>query len=185
MSTEIGKRLRILPVLLSSLLVMSCENNGPIPPTTYERILIDTYQPQGGLPLNIPADTYLSLFNASGSLLAADDDGNTDSGQNGSSRIDDTSGLTSGTYYIKITKGPGSANIGAYAVRLLSLALADPIPAYPASFDVTSDPYEGQDAPEAAPPVTVTPMSMPLGTDNLGRILGTVSDVDWLYFVLP
>ncbi len=159
----------------------------PPPPNgggKYARIVIDTYEPHGGLPLYIPADTYLALYDASGKLLATNDDGNTDPGQNGSSRID-IADLGSGQYYLRVTKGPTSSNIGAYAVRALSVNVGAALPGYPAAFDVTSDPYENQDAPEAAPPLSITPVSIPLGTDNLGRILGTASDVDWFQVVLP
>jgi len=185
MAAKIGKRLTTLPLLIFLPLFLSCSVEGPAPVTTYERIVIDTYEPHGGFPAGFPADTYLGLYDASGNLLAADDDGNTDSGQSGSSRIDYITGLTSGTYYIKVTLGFSSLTLGAYAVRVLSLTPAEAIPAYPPDFDITIDLYESMDAPETELPLSITPASIDVGTDDFGRILDPAADVDWLRFTLP
>jgi len=190
MAAEYGKWLATLPLLL----FLSCTVDGPVPVTTYERILIDTYEPQGGLPIAFVTDTYLSLYDASGNLLDEDDNGNTDTttspdtDQADSSRIDYTTGLNSGTYYIKVSIGGSAQTIGTYALRVLSLSLVEaiPIPVYPVTVDVSSEAdYELLDAPEAAPPLSVTPVSIALETNNFGRILDSTSDLDWLMFTLP
>ena len=201
MAAENGKWLAILP-LLFLLFFLSCSVDGP--PASYERILIDTYEPNGGFPLGgFPADTYLSLYDSSGSLLDEDDNSNTDkttdpetgetlTDQTDSSRIDYTDGLSSGTYYIKVTIGSSSQTTGNFALRVLALTLSDsiPIPVYPVSVDFSKEAdYELLDAPEEVPPFTPlserTVSSIALGTDDFGRILDSAGDVDWLVFVLP
>jgi hypothetical protein len=184
MSASLGK---LLTILLFLPLLTSCPSSGPAPITTYARIVIDTYEPRGGLPGNVPADTYLTLYDASGNQLASDDQGNTDSGQNGSSRIDYILGLTLGTYYLKVTKGSTNAT-GPYAVRFLwvDVGSALPVPPYdPLYLPIDPDPYEFMDAPETTPPLSIAPVSVNLGVDNFGRILDPTNDVDWLKLVLP
>jgi hypothetical protein len=184
MTLKIG---RLLAILLLPLL-MSCPGGGPLI-TTYARIVIDTYEPQGGLPMYIPADTFLTLYGLKNSIwevAASDDDGNQDIGQAGSSRIE-LFDVAPGQYFLKVTKGPTSpaGTIGPYAVRVLSVDVGAALPGYPPAFDVPSDPYENMDAPEAAPPLSITPVSIKLGTDDFGRILDTADDVDWLEITLP
>ena len=161
----------------------------PPPPSdgTYSRVVFETYEPNGGFPFAFPADTYLTLYGLKDGLyqaLASDDDGNTIEGQSGGSRIDLTS-LKSGQYFLKVTRGFGSGDIGAYAVRVLAVDVGAVLPAYPVPFTVLSDPYEKFDAPEAVPPLSLTPVSVKLGTDNLGRMLDSVEDVDWILVELP
>jgi hypothetical protein len=188
MTARISKLLAILCFLL---LLTSCPSDGPGPVITYPRIIIDTYEPHGGFPAGFPADTYLDLYDASGNHLAEDDNGNTDPNQTDSSRIDSTkfpalaAGLTSGTYYLKVKLGDSSKTTGPYAVRFLSVDVAAELPAYPTAFDITVDTYESMDAPEVAPPLSITPVNINLGKDNLGRILEPASDVDWLKLTLP
>jgi hypothetical protein len=186
---------KLLSILLFLLLLTACSNSlpsgpDPSPATTYARIVIDTYEPHGGFPAAFAADTYLTLYglkNGNWEVLAEDDDSNLDSDQGGSSRMEILD-MVSGQYFLKVTKGPTSPadTIGPYAVRVLSLEVgAFVTSAYPASFDVLSDEYEKMDAPEATPPLSVSPVSVDLGVDNLGRVLDSKTDIDWLEITLP
>jgi hypothetical protein len=148
----------------------------------YARLVIDTYEPHRSLPPYAAADTYLALYDAAGNLLAENNDGNTDLGQGGSSRIE-VFGANSGRYFLKVTKG--TDRIGPYAVRVLSLAVGAALPLYPDAFDILSDPYENKDAPEAVPPLSLMPAGIRVGTNNFGRILDPATDVDWILLDLP
>jgi hypothetical protein len=157
---------------------------------TPAQIVIDTYEPRGGLVMYVPADTYLTLYlgqDQDGNWLTAEDNnGNIDSGQNGSSRLY-LDGLQPGQYFLKVTKGSTKA-IGPYAVRVLSVADGAGLPAYPTfptDFDFSIDPYENMDAPEEIPPLSKTPVSVKVGVNNLFRILDSVDDVDWILVEIP
>jgi len=184
-----GKNKNLDPVIakISREDVITFATDEPPGDGTYARIVIDTYEPHGGFPNAFPADTFLTLYGLKDGLweeLTTDDDGNTDSGQTDSSRID-IRDLGGGQYFLKVTLGPKSNNTGAYAVRALSVDVGAGLPAYPAAFDIASDPYENRDAPEEMPPLSIAPVGIKLGVNNLGRILDPAADVDWILVELP
>jgi hypothetical protein len=114
----------------------------------YDRVIIDTYKwSDGGFGT---ANTFVSLFGSNGdptldsgltlwndnalpytvdsppTSIAEDDDGNLTYAQ--FARIDYTTGLAPGTYYIRV-RGYVSTEVGPYAIRVLT---GDPVDPYPA-----------------------------------------------------
>ena len=141
-----------------------------------ERIVIETYHPTDG----VITDTTLELLDDQMGHLVSDDN----SGTGFSARIDLLGGLETGTYYIKIYSA--KSNTGAYAIRLLTLAENDELPAYE-YFDATSDDsaYE-PDSDGDGNMIKLNPI-LPGVTviEALNRRLNSVDDVDWLVFSLP
>ena len=181
--------------LLASLALLSCSS--PSAPTTYERIVIETFSPDG----SVTADTYIDLFDSNGDpdaddpwtgndtadAIAYDDDGN-DSLFTGMSRVDYSGGLASGTYYIRVRGRTISYGIDDfYAIRVLSLQLGDSIPAYPTlAFAAKPDSEEVDDNPTSGG-IPGNPVSIDTSTP-LSRTLysnGTDPEIDWFELVLP
>ncbi len=149
----------------------------------YDRIVIDTYEPRGGWGAGFPpTDTYLTLFDDSGSMLEEDNDSTPYTDDHiGSAHIYYTDGLISGTYYIRVTSGFGS---GPYAIRVLSLnkGAALPNPIYFDSYSESTD-YDDDDSKKNIPN---DPIDINVGNINaVNRRLNSSVDIDWLKFVLP
>ncbi len=179
------KFFRLFLLIFIVAVFISCPNEAD-ETNVYERIVIDTYEPLGGfgaIPQQVPTDTYLTLFNDSGSMLVEDNDSTPYTDDHiGSAHIYYTDGLISGTYYIRVTSGFGS---GFYAIRVLSLnkgaALPDPI--YFGSHSDDSA-YELDDASSGNIPDN--PIDIELGNDKaLNRKLNSDTDIDWMKLVLP
>jgi hypothetical protein len=163
---------------------------------TYARIVVQTYEPDGGtLGSHPPADTYLWLYDALGNLKASNDDGDPNvigSTQSGSSLIDYKEGLAPGTYYIKVTNGLALSapnSLGQYAVRVFALTSTQGIPGYPEPDNIIleNDPYEPDDTLGAAPPLSEDPKAVIKPNDTAGamRVLNPAIDVDWIMVDLP
>ncbi len=151
------------------------------PPTGL--IVIDTF-PATGSTQN---DTYLTLIDAGGTILAEDDNGFPDQASYvGYSRIVVSSGLAGGTYYIKVTKLTelGSPN---YGFRVLDYDPGSTFPVVLAANEVESPAYF-DDAVDAFG-VPTAPRSI-----NLGEVVSwsifpepnaPPADVDWYKLVIP
>jgi hypothetical protein len=166
----------LLPLLMLSLLIVLSACGGetsPSPgPITYDRIVIESYHPEGALEPSW--DTFLELYTEDGSLLADDDNGDL------FAKIDYTLGLISGFYYIRVNSDTGQT--GPYAVR----AVVDDAEAYAPDFSVSSDDYEGDDPSSDVFPLDNSPVGITLGSANrVGRSLDAADDVDWLKLSLP
>jgi LruC domain-containing protein len=159
---------------------------------TYERILIDTFSPDGSLT----ADTYIDLFGSAGDpdaddpwtgddtgdAIAFDDNGNTN-WPGTYARIDYTGGLEAGTYYIRV-RGATEEVDDFYAIRVLSLQLSDPIPGYdtfPGTDFVSPDALEPDDEPISGG-VPIAPVPIALG-QTISRSIHA-GDIDWFVLVL-
>lgn len=185
-------------VLMLALLLTACSN--PSTPTTYERIVIDTYSPNGALF----GPTYLDLFDSDGDPDSGDDfwvgddagdviasDDNSHPTYTNMARIDYTGGLTSGTYYIRV-RGDSKTINDFYAIRVLSLNIGDGLPSYNfPGLDDRPDSYEDDDDP-ASNWIPLKYIDIQLGDANaLSRSIDNLSatpadaDVDWFKLVLP
>jgi hypothetical protein len=193
---QIMKRmvLIVFSALAIGLVFIGCPDPGP---HTYERIVIDTYSPNGSLT----ADTYIDLFDSNGDpddtvdpwtdddttdAIAWADDGNPDFAS--MARIDYTGGLTSGTYYIRV-RGKTSSENNYYAIRVLSLKIGEDLPDYIfPGFDTKPDQYEDDDDP-GSNWIPLKYITIQLGNaNNLSRSIdydSNVPDVDWFKLVLP
>jgi hypothetical protein len=155
------------------------------PPTTYNRIIVDTYR-FNDLASTDP-DTFVSLYGSQGTIAApiAEADGGNLTYTVGLSRIDYAGGLTSGTYYIRV-KGGTSLVDGPYAFRVLT-ALSAPPNEYSASDYFAGvadpDPYEPDDAESGGIPTA--PLSVSVGTPYNRYLTTGGGDVDWFKLVLP
>lgn len=175
----------------------------------YDRIIIDTYKWSDGAFGT--TNTFASLFDSSGdptldsgltlwndnaspytvdsppTSIAEDDDGNLTYAQ--FARIDYTTGLAPGTYYIRV-RGYVSTEVGPYAIRVLTGDPVDPYPAglYPAgsffvSANTTDEPYESDDDP-ASGGTPSSPVAIGIGEAH-NRYLQAAGDVDWFVLTLP
>ena len=188
----------ISSVLMLALLLVACSN--PSTPITYERIVIDTYSPNG----SIFGPTHLELFDSNGDpdsgddFWAGDDAGDVIASDDNShptytdmARIDYTGGLTSGTYYIRV-RGDSKTINEFYAIRVLSLTIAESVPVHVnIAFDFKPDSYEDDDDP-ASNWIPLKYIDIDLGDANaLSRSIDNASanpadaDVDWFKLVLP
>jgi hypothetical protein len=179
----------------AGLVAVSCSSPSA-PLTTYERIVVETYP----AILGNTTETYIDLFGSAGDPDAddpwtGDDTGDALAYASGGapidhasySLIDYTGGLTSGTYYVRV-RGKTEGVTGPYVLRVLSLSLGEPVPAYvyPGVF-ANPDPYETDDNPPSGGKPT-DPVPIDLGSDNgINRWLDydTEGDVDWFQLVLP
>ncbi|MBA7567832.1 hypothetical protein ES708_09550 [subsurface metagenome] len=185
---------RFIVVLTVSGFILSCSNREP---TTYERIVIDTFYPDGASFV----DTYIDLFDNNGDpdvdypwtddvgeSIASDDNGNTD--QTFMSRIDYTGGLQSGTYYIRV-RANVEATTGPYAIRVLSLLIGESLPAYalPGSLAPEPDADEDDDDQDSNW-IMIKSILIQVGNANrLNRSIdydlgNSKGDVDWFKLVL-
>ena len=165
----------------------------------YPRLVIDTYRwSRSGFGTT---NTYISLFGASGDpsletgvdlwapdpeAIAEDDDSNPTFAN--LARINYTTGLAPGTYYIRV-RGAVSTDNGAYAIRALTSTNPDPYPdsafftaTNQAELDAGGNPYETDDNPPSGG-IPAQPVSL---VDNvpLNRYLES-GDIDWFVLVLP
>jgi hypothetical protein len=155
----------------------------------YKRIVIETYPYSGGAAAT---DTTLRLYDASGKELAYNENVVSTDPIYPSARIDHTTGLNPGTYYIRINSD--TENFGPYVVRILSLTSGKALPPYEYPGGAATEAWpDGDDA--AVGNVPATPRDISLGSANwLNRELNTEPDhlnvvlphdVDWLRLVLP
>lgn len=182
MSRKIGFAAVLLVVII---FLSSCPQPTTSGPTTYERIVIETYPWDTG---KSPTNTTLRLFDSTGTELAFNED---IGAGNVASRIDYTTGLESGTYYIKITSDAG--NSGTYVIRALYLTLTDALPDYEYPKVEVAEPWpDGDDLSTGNIPEA--PKIISLGSlKYLNRNLTTNTvfppplpgDVDWCKLVLP
>jgi hypothetical protein len=163
---------------LISFLLLSCSRDAS-GPTGYERIVIDSYKSASyvGDP-----EIDLFLYDDSGNELAKDD-------YNGAGSIDThTEGLVldPGVYYIKVDD-TYAAYTGPYALRVLSLAVGDSLPAAEDPNSIPDD--SGNESDDSAPGnIPDNPVDIPLGNSNwVNRYLDSATgDVaDWFKLVLP
>jgi hypothetical protein len=191
---------KLSALALGTLFVLSCpQPPDPPTPTTYERIVIETFPSM----LGNTTDTCVELFGSGGDpdaddpwagndtadAIAYDDNSSTHTWY---SYIDYQEGLTSGTYYIRV-RGKTIDTTGPYAIRALSLALEESLPAYDyPNVLAVPDPYEDDDSPVYSEGVPTNPLLLELGASKrLNRWLDYTAgppeegDVDWFELVLP
>jgi len=201
MSIEMGwKPFRAVLLIASAFALLGCSDPGNTP-ITYERIVIDTYSPNG----SYTADTYIDLFDENGDpdaddpwssddtgeALASADSGNPDWPM--MARIDYTGDLKPGDiYYIRV-RGATETVDDPYAIRVLSLNVGDSLPGYVSLSPVIGlDGYEDDDDPVSTGGVPTNPVPIQLGNSNsLSRSIDNPSglpgdgDIDWFKLVLP
>jgi hypothetical protein len=187
---------KLSALALGTLFVLSCpQPPDPPTPTTYERIVIETYPYQIGSI----TDTYVDLFGSSGDPDADDpwtgddtadaiayaDNGSPNPDHTYFSYIDYTGDLTSGTYYIRV-RWSGTGSTGPYVIRALSLSVGDSLPAYEYPGAPSSDPddFEPDDSPISGG-VPSNPAPLELGAANYLNRWIDAGDVDWFELVLP
>jgi hypothetical protein len=156
-----------------------------LPPTTYSRIIVDTYRFNDLASAN--TDTFVSLYGSQGTSAAAiiEADGGNLTYTVGLARIDYAGGLTSGTYYIRVKGGTSIAD-GPYAFRVLTSMSAPPNEYTTSDFFAgvaDPDPYEPDDAVSGGIPTA--PLSVSLGTPYNRFLTTGGGDVDWFKLVLP
>ena len=161
-------------LLLAPLaLVLGCSMG-----SQYDRLVIDTFMPDSGIFQN---DTYLTLIDSAGNLVAQDDNGNPDQvNHNLCSRIDLPTGLSSGTYYIKVHRATATGNPN-YCIRVLDY---DPGASFPTESRANEDETIPVDDAVNGSGVPIDPVSISLG-GVISRSIFPESDVDWYELVLP
>ena len=169
---------RFLPrVLLMMPLAFALGCAPPPSSPPYERLVIDTFMPDNGIDQN---DTFLTLIDAAGNIIAQDDNGNPDqSNHQLCSRIDHQAGLASGTYYIKVHRATDTGNPN-YCIRLLDHNPGAVFPATPAANE-TSD----TDDAVGANGLPLNPVAIALGQVISRSIFPELTDIDWYTFTLP
>jgi hypothetical protein len=152
------------------------------------RIVIDTFP--AGYNQN---DTYLTLIDAGGTVLAQDDNGFPEQGTYvGFSRIDVSGGLAGGTYYIKVHKPTELGNPN-YGIRVLDYDPGEDFPVVVATDeDETSWPPPPRDDPVDVNGVPTNPWPIALGDANAqSRAIFAapapeeLNDIDWFELVIP
>jgi hypothetical protein len=168
-------------VLCLLIVFSSC----PTGPRLYPRIVIDTFPPVDGMAVT---DTTLRLYDSGGTLVAQDDNNPAvPFAYQPSARIDYASGLSPGTYYIRVNSD--SNNWGEYVIRVLELEVGESLPAYVFPGITVNDGYpDGDDS--ATGNIPDSPNDIDLGNANqlnkdLDSVSGAGTDVDWLRVVLP
>lgn len=157
-------------------LVLGCRRDPGV--QVYDQIVIDTWCDPFAAN-----DTYLTLIDAGGNVLAENDDDNPAQGTYnvGCSRIDYTLGLTSGTYYVKVHKPTDTGNPN-YGFRVVDY---DPgtsfAPITPADEDETGVYFDDS---ENASGVPTAPVDLALGQVE-SRSIFPADDKDWYKIVLP
>jgi hypothetical protein len=177
MPSKIARRLAMALLVAAALaLLLSCK-----PEIVYDQIVIDTFSPTGG---STDCDTFLTLTDAQGKVLATDDDGNSDiSTGEGYSRINYQKSLTSGTYYIKVEKDSTDGG-GYYGVRVLDYFPADAYTALTPWWEPTPDGDDNVDVDAGGVPTN--PWDIAMGNaEAISRAINPDTDVDWFKLVLP
>ena len=155
----------------------SCVNpDSTANPLAYPLVVIDTFHPGAG-GWN---DTFLTLVDASGTVLATDDNGNPVQANNlGFSRITYTDGLAAGDYYIQINNKSGLGD-GYYVIRVLT---TDPGATFPtvAAVDEQTDTDDQVDTSG----IPTQPVVIVLDQVVSRRLFPVATDVDWFQLVLP
>jgi hypothetical protein len=164
------ERNRLLPLLLLLALLAAC--GGENSPTSYDRIVIESFRPA---EFGATVDTDLELRDQDGTEIASHEN-------SAFAFIDYQGGLSAGIYYIRVSSSTDS--IGEYAIRVITEDMAS-VP-YPLYFTVPSDAYEGDDPSSDSFPLDGDPVVITLGSDNrVGRRMDAAGDVDWLKLSLP
>ncbi len=166
---------------LVAAMLLAFANCQQSPPTGL--IVIDTF-PATGSSQN---DTYLTLIDASGAVLAQDDNGFPDQATYvGYSRIVVSGGLGSGTYYIKVHKPTALGNPN-YGLRVLDYDPGSSFPAVAAANESESPAYF--DDAVNADGVPLAPRTISLGAVVSWSINpepdAPPADVDWYKLVIP
>jgi hypothetical protein len=174
-----GKRLLWVLLTFASLtgfLVAGCCQD---PVTIYDRLVIDTFYPDGG----DLSDTYLILIDASGNVLAQDDNGNPDqTTHDGYSRIDYTAGLPAGTYYVRVNNDTGTGS-PYYGIRAVDY---DPGLSFPVLGTVNENDGLSDDSVGGnGVPTNPVPLSLGEAGAQSRAILPILLDKDWFELVLP
>jgi hypothetical protein len=150
----------------------------------YERLVIDTYKPTGGVGQLGQTDTFASLFGAlgeAGGVLAEKDNGNPLYPL--MARIDyrSTAGIAPGTVLYVRVRGNTPSVFGSYAIRLVTSS-PDPYASTWFFASAGNDAgYESDDATDNGIPIR--PVLLAVG-EKLNRSL-VPNDVDWVKLVLP
>jgi LruC domain-containing protein len=148
----------------------------PPPPTTYDRIYIETYDTQFGF--RISRDTQLWLYDDIGQFINSSSDG-------GGGVFDSlhTAGLTSGIYYIKVAAGPNFVGTNQdYTLRVVSLAAGDAPPPPQTQVPPATDALE----PDGTPEPWNGGSSVAIALDDVvPRKLTDGGDADWFALTLP
>jgi LruC domain-containing protein len=148
--------------------------SGPV--QVNRRVVIDTFMPTGFFQ----NDTFLTLVDAAGSVIAQDDNGNPDQKNHQyCSRIDRQSGLPTGTYYVKVHK-PTDVGSQLYCIRVLDY---NPGAVFPATAPV----FEANDGDDAVgvDGLPLNPVAIALGQVISRMIEPELTDNDWFTFTLP
>ena len=154
------------------LLAFGCRQDGPV---VYDRLVIDTFAPPGGLV----SDTYLMLYDGSGSLLAENDNGNPDqTTHDGYSRIDYSAGLPAGTYFVRVNNDSGTGS-PYYAIRALDYYPGSTFP------KVATDNDTGDSDGVVVGGIPTDPVPLSLGEIKSRAIDPVGTDVDWFELILP
>ena len=146
------------------------------PALFYERIVLETFHPQG--TLYAATNTSITLYDSSGTQL---DYVNIPAAFE---TLDYTAGLDSGTYYVKVFSP--NTNMGPYALRALQLDPDDLLVDHPpliigsVSDDTAYEPDDDDPWGGAAP----DPVPLSLG-GVCNRNLESDTDIDWLVLTLP
>jgi hypothetical protein len=163
--------------LFLPLLFPGCQLDPDDPNPDYPRIVIDTFTP----PAFDENDTYLTLIDADGNVVAEDDNGNPDqTNHKGCSRIDYQGGLASGTYYIKVYNPTATGNPN-YGIRVLDY---DPGASFPDIAPANEDDGGSDDGVDGNG-IPTSPVSIDLEEVLSRSIFPELTDVDWFELVLP
>jgi hypothetical protein len=177
-----------------ALSFLGCSPAGGAEPTTYNRIIIDTYDPVDPLGPDLATGNRMELWKSGGSSPIASDSGSpypigSRPGawpNQGYAYIDYTGSLTSGDYYILVAALSAGDAVD-YGIRVL----AAPNSSYVGwTFGVTATEFTS-DTPAVGPPsLSQSYLSMTLGTSNdrCNRHivdLGGTSGVNWVRLHLP
>ena len=163
---------KVSVIVVGLMLMASCGDSV----RGYERVVIDTYHPTDSPAVT---DTTLEFFDGEMNLLVFDED----SGTGFSARIDLSSGLEPGTYYIKVYSA--KANIGYYTVRVITPEPGESLPDYdfPGS---TSDDSSNEPDDALTGGIPLDAVDIGVGNANwVNRRLSDAADIDWLRLVLP
>ena len=169
-------RNREILLLLGCLLAAGCKPD-PVP-IAVDRLVIDTFSPNN----SATNDTFLTLIDADGTVLATDDDSSPQGGGSwGFSRIDYTAGLPAGTYYITANKDSTNGGIY-YAIRVLDY-VNDIFPV-PGLLGVDDEPpYD--DAVTGGVPTDPVPITLGDGGVQSRQLNPEATDVDWFELIIP
>ena len=145
----------------------------------YYDIVIDTFTANNTNESN----TYLTLIDSGGNLIAEDDDGNPDQTNHSLCSRISQGGMSSGIYYIKVEHPTEAVATSAYyGIRVVDY---DPGSSFPV-FAGTNETDGGSDDAVDGSGVPLNPVSIDLDQVITTRaIFPQDTDVDWFELVLP